>query len=247
MNKMDKIPCFLIARDRFMCLKDMVEYLLEIPELEVIIIDNASSYSPLLKWYDTEPCKIYRLSNNFGNFCLFSATDAIPGFEKPNFKEIYGIDKGQQYILSDCDLDLKTFVPSETLLPTLQEGLRRYPWAVKCGLSLEIDDLPNTPLAREARNWEGNNFHKIDELYIKAPVDTTFALYTGIGEQNDFDRCLRVGKPYTARHLTWYYSTENPPPPDEDFYIKNCSKAHNHYSSRLLNIMEGKPMTEGLI
>lgn len=223
----------------------MVEYLVQIPELEVIILDNDSTYQPLLDWYGTLPCTIERLTANYGNFVLWSSPTAIVGHEKPNFFEKYGC-VGSQYILSDCDLDLSG-VPRETLLSTLHEGLNRHTWAVKCGLSLRIDDLPNTELAREAKKWEGNNWTLIDDLYIKAAVDTTFCLCTGVGEQNDFDRCIRVNSPYSARHIGWYYSPQNPPPEDEMWYLKNISKSHNHYSSRLLNIMEGKPMTEGLI
>lgn len=228
----------------------MVEYLVQIPELEVIILDNASTYQPLLDWYDTKPCIVERLTANYGNFVLWSAPTAIDGHEKPNFLEKYGC-VNFPYILSDCDLDLSG-VPRETLLSTLQEGLREYPNAVKCGLSLEINDLPDTALAREAKGWEAFNWvrnpqkDKNGGKFISAPVDTTLALYTGIGEQNDFDRCIRTDRPYTARHLTWYYGPHNPPPEDEMYYLKNISKSHNHYSSRLLNIMEGKPMKEGL-
>lgn len=243
---MTKIPCFLIARDRFTCLKNMVEYLVQIPELEVIILDNCSTYEPLMAWYVENPCGviIHHLPANFGNFCLFSNTDAIPGFEKPDFKEIYQLE-GRQYILSDCDLNLHG-IPLD-VVSVLQEGLRRHSWAVKCGLGLRIDNLPDTEIAREAIRWEANNHKLIDDLYIKAAVDTTFALYTGTGEQNDFDRCLRVAPPYQAEHLTWYYGPQNPPPDDELHYLRACSRSHNHYSSRLLNIMEGKPMTEGLV
>lgn len=248
---MTKTPCFLIARDRFTCLKNMVEYLLQIPELEVIILDNASTYQPLLDWYDTNPCIVERLTANYGNFVLWSATTAVPGHEKPNFFEKYDC-VGKQYILSDCDLDLSG-IP-KNMLSVLQEGLKLYPDAVKCGLSLRIDDLPNTELAKEALGWERNNhvrnYKKGDKdggLYISAPVDTTFALYTGVGEQNDFERCLRVDKPYQARHLTWYYGPHNPPPEDEMWYLKNVSRSHNHYSSRLMNIMEGRSMNHGLV
>ena len=223
----------------------MVEYLVQIPELRVVILDNASTYPALLDWYNTNPCEVERLTANFGNFCAWSATDAVPGHTKPNFFEKYDC-VGSQYIVSDSDLDLKN-VPRETLLSTLQEGLRRYPWAVKCGLGLRIDNLPDTEIAREAKRWEGNNHTLIDDLYIKAAVDTTFCLCTGVGEQNDFDRCLRVAPPYQAEHIGWYYGLHNPPPEDENWYMDHLSAAHNHYSSRLKNIMEGKPMTEGLV
>lgn len=244
---MNKIPCFLVVRDRFICTKNMVEYLVKIPELRVIILDNASTYQPLLNWYNTNPCEVERLTANYGNFVLFSATTAVPGHEKPDFRKKYECDNSQ-YILSDCDLDLSG-IPTD-LVSVLQEGLRKYSGMVKCGLSLRVDDLPDTALAREAMGWERNNWSPhgyLDNLYIKAPVDTTFALYTGIGEQNDFDRCIRVGEPYTARHITWYYGPQNPPPEDELHYLKNISKSHNHYSSRLANMLEGKPLNEGLV
>lgn len=242
---MKKIPCFIINRDRFGCTKAMVEYLVQIPELRVVVLDNASTYPPLLEWYATNPCEVEILTANYGNFVVWSATTAVPDHEKPNFFEKYDC-VGSQYIVSDSDMGLED-IPRETLLSTLQEGLRKYPWAVKCGLSLRINDLPNTELAREAKRWEGGNWTPIDGLYIKAAVDTTFCLCTGIGEQNDFDRCLRVNTPYTARHIGWYYGPQNPPPEDEMWYLRNISRSHNHYSSRLLNIMEGKPMTEGLV
>lgn len=242
---MDKIPCFLIARDRFTCLKNMVEYLVQIPELRVVILDNNSSYPPLLEWYDTNPCEIERLTANYGNFVLWSSETAIPGHTKPNFFEKYDC-VGKRYILSDCDLDLSS-VPRETLLSVLSTGLDRYPWVSKVGLGLRINDLPDTEIGREARKWEGNNWTLIDDIYIKAAVDTTFCMCSGIGEQNDFNTCLRVNFPYVARHLTWYYGPQNPPPEDEMHYLKNISKSHNHYSSRLLNLMEGKKMTEGLV
>jgi hypothetical protein len=230
---MTKIPCFLIARDRFTCLKNMVEYLVQIPELEVIILDNASTYEPLLNWYNTNPCTIERLPVNYGNFVLWSSNTAIPGHEKPNFREKYNCENSQ-YILSDCDLDLSG-VPMTGLLTTLQEGLRRYPWAVKCGLSLEINDLPDNEITREVKGvWEGNNWHLIDDVYIKAPIDTTFALYTGVGEQNDFDNCLRVNRPYVCRHLSWYITEENITEEDR-YYFSGITSSFNHYSIRYKN------------
>lgn len=213
---MNKIPCFLIARDRLTCLKNMVDYLNAIPEMEIIIIDNESTYQPLLDWYDTKPCIIERLVSNYGNFVLFNSPTVIEGHIKPNFQEKYGLI-GRQYILSDCDLDLSG-VPKD-FLSVLQEGLRRYTWAIKCGLSLEINNLPSTEIAAEAIGWEGSNWtNALDDSYYKAAVDTTFALLTGVGEQNDFARCLRTARPYTASHLTWTYSADNPPPEDEIYY-----------------------------
>lgn len=210
----------------------MVEYLNTIPDLDVVILDNESKYEPLLAWYETKPCIIERLPVNYGNFVLWSAPTAIPNFEKPNFFDKYKIE-GQQYILSDCDLGINA-VP-KNFVEVLKEGLKRYEWAVKCGFSLEISDLPDTAIANEAISWEANNWNgKLDDMYFKAPVDTTLALYRGYGESNDFDNCLRTDKPYCARHETWYYQSL---PEDEKFYISRLTTAHNHYSIKLKHLL----------
>jgi hypothetical protein len=236
---MSKTPCFLIARDRFTSLKNMVEYLVQIPELEVIILDNASTYGPLLEWYDTSPCVVHRLTANYGNFVLFSKPDAIEGHTKPDFKWLYNIDQGRQYILSDCDLDISS-IPKD-FLSVLKRGLEKYPNAVKCGFSLEINDLPDTEIAKEALGWERNNWVRntkkgdvSNDIYISAPIDTTFALYTGIGEQNDFERCVRTDRPYTAKHLPWYFTKENLPD-DERYFLQNITRDFTHYSFKLKN------------
>jgi hypothetical protein len=44
----------------------MVEYFQSI-YVEPIIVDNASTYPPLLSWYETNPCKVIRLSINCGH------------------------------------------------------------------------------------------------------------------------------------------------------------------------------------
>jgi hypothetical protein len=209
----------------------MCEYLSQIPEIKIIVVDNDSAYEPLLKWYEENPLgiTIERLNQNYGNFVIFSAQTAIEGHIKPDFLTKYREGK-EDYIVTDSDLDLSG-VPLD-FLDVLKEGRRKYEWTAKVGLSLEISDLPNTDIAREALGWETMNWHgKYGDGFIKAPVDTTFALTRGDGEPNDFDKCIRTDRPYTAKHAPWYYTKDNLPE-DEKFFYSRITNAFSHYSYR---------------
>ena len=122
------------------------------------------------------------------------------------------------YILSDPDLDLSK-IPKD-FLHILQTGIDKYKWADKCGFSLEINDLPNTDILQEIHRWELQNWeNKLDEMYFKAAVDTTFCLFrTNI---HSFDT-LRTNRPYVARHIPWYHTNDNIPE-DELFYLQSTS------------------------
>lgn len=211
----------------------MVEYLQQIPEIRVVIIDNDSKYPPLLEWYDTNPCEIERLDANWGNFVCWSSQTAIEGKWKPDFLTKYR-EGNESYIVTDSDLILEG-IPLD-FLDVMKKGLETYEWACKVGFSLEIADLPNTQIANEARGWEGMNWHDQTILtlpYRKCPVDTTFALVRGYGEPNDFDKCIRLDRPYCAKHAGWYFTDSVPE--DEAFYLSRITADFNHYSIRNKN------------
>ena len=48
--------------------KNMSEFLSD-HGIEVILIDNNSTYPPLLEWYDKCPYKVHRLKENMGHKC----------------------------------------------------------------------------------------------------------------------------------------------------------------------------------
>lgn len=230
-------PCFIIARDRVTCLKEMVDYLKQ-PETGClpIIMDNNSSNPDLLSYYDTNPCIVHRLTANYGNCSpLFNTPTCIEGHVKPDFLNEYDCKNG--YILTDCDLKIN-HIPTN-FLDVFREGLEKYTWATKIGFQLRIYDLPDTDLAREARGWEAGNHAPHAYLdgtnFIRAAIDTTFAFYKYIEPPNtalahDFDRSIRVAN-FDAIHLGWYYSAENPPPPDELYYLQHINyDGFTHYS-----------------
>ena len=61
------IPVIINNRNLFTWPKAMVERIKEYDGVgEIIIVDNDSTYPPLLEWYATNPCRIERLNKNIG-------------------------------------------------------------------------------------------------------------------------------------------------------------------------------------
>ena len=202
-------------RNRLTTTKAMVAYLRMVHGAEPIIVDNASTYPPLLEWYATGPCKIVRLPDNRGP----RAPWTLP------FDLAMG---GKHYAVTDSDLDLEG-VPSDLLLQ-LRDGLLRYPAAIKAGMSLEIDDLPNDkPLTPTIRAWESQFWQKqLSDQWWSADVDTTFALYRAGTGWGRYGPAIRANRPYTARHVPWYCEDSN----EERYYTEHCDPQWPTWATR---------------
>jgi hypothetical protein len=187
-----------------------------------IIIDNNSDYPPLLEYYENCPHEVIRLKTNYGSEVIWRAG-------------ILNLLKIQSdYIVTDPDLDLSG-VPDD-LLQVLQQGLLRYPNIGKCGLSLKIDDLPDTKLSREVMELEKRYWtNSLDDLYFDAPVDTTFALYRfGVShERADLFNSIRTKPPYTARHVPWYYTDINTLSEDEQYYFQSSRDDSTYWTRQM--------------
>ena len=190
------MQCFVIMFNRLTWPRLMAEYLSD-TGCEVILVDNASTYPPLLEWYESCPYKVYRLKENRGHMAVWSSGIVN---EYPD----------QYYVVTDPDLDLSG-VPRD-YLDVLMKGLLGNSEVTKVGLSLMIDDLPTNTFTAQILEKEGKYWQAIRDLYgfYVAGVDTTFAVYDrerGLNER--FYWALRSPEPYVARHLPWYLTREN--------------------------------------
>lgn len=209
------IPIFINNRDRLTMPRKLAEQCTRLEDVsEVIIIDNDSTYPPLLEWYDKCPYKVIRLKENVGPHGLWRV-----GSPKSYF------------VTTDCDLDISR-VP-RGVLRILKEALDWYPEILKVGLSLEIEDIPdeyplkNLVLHHETDKWQP--FLKDHRFYL-AGVDTTFALYRPQSGWGGYMPALRTRRPYTARHLPWYIVEEDE---EETYYLKHLSPQGICYSGVL--------------
>ena len=208
----------------------MVEYLLRLPDCAVTIVDNASTYPPLLEWYDGDcPVEVLRQRRNGGP----RAAEAAARGEAA---------AGRDYVITDCDLDLSG-VPLD-VLDVLRGGLDQYPDVCKAGLSLEIEDLPEDGLvSRHVRILESGHWaSRRDGQFFDAAIDTTFALRRPGRGACVYGPALRADRPYTARHVPWYISPATLT--DEDRYClahQDPRYAHGTvYSPLLLERMKAE-------
>ncbi|TAE35276.1 MAG: glycosyltransferase family 2 protein [Runella slithyformis] len=172
----------------------------------IVILDNASTYPPLLEYYKNCPHRVVLLGKNAGYMALW---------ESPIFEEF----KNDFYVYTDPDLLPIAQCPKdfmEVFLKLLAENAD----IKKVGFSLKIDDLPDCfpkkqeIVAIESKYWQ----RKRSELAYDAPIDTTFALYRPGAKGDHRAKGLRTVYPYVARHLPWYLDPQNLP--EEEIYYK---------------------------
>jgi hypothetical protein len=189
--------------------------------LHVYIVDNNSDYPPLLKYYEKCPHDVIPLNRNFGHKVVWDLA----------LVQNFGITG--RYIVSDPDLDL-TGIPDD-FLDVMHRGLDKYSRFNKIGFSLEINDLPNSKEGNfirdhaEAYYWT----RPLDSLYFDAPTDTTFAMYRE-GHYNYFHPAIRTNRPYTAKHVPWYYLDFESLSEEERYYFKSASDSSSG-KTRLLS------------
>lgn len=174
--------------------KNMSEILLN-QNHEVIIVDNNSSYQPLIDWYEKQKdIDIVRLNINVGHTAPWALNI---------------VDNSDYYVVTDPDLCISS-VPNDWD-SILIEGIKKFS-ATKCGLSLSENNIPKENpawiLDRFCDYPNGDNpitwgdHIKLDKFFINFPTDTTFAIYSP-GQWYHIGG-IRSNKPYTAKHLPWY-------------------------------------------
>lgn len=212
-----KVPVFIINYNRLTLPKNMADYLADCDGVFPVIVDNGSTYEPLLEYYKTCPHKVELMGSNWGQNVIWYC----------GILEQYGLSKTDEYILTDPDFFLND-IPKD-FLHVLQTGLDRHQFACKAGFSIEINDIPESPLKPLILEWENFNWaNKLDEMYYKASIDTTFCLMRA--RIHDF-AAVRTERPYTMKHMQWYYTKENIPD-DELYYLKTTSGCST-YSGKL--------------
>ena len=202
------MKCFIITYNRLNLPVNMAGFLSD-HGIDPVFVDNNSDYKPLLEYYRTTPFEVVRMRENYGYKVVW----------EQNLLERLGITGN--YIVTDPDLDLSG-IPDD-FLSVLEQGLIKYPQYDKCGFSLEINDLPPTdfcPANYEKQFWQ----RPLDDMYFKAAIDTTFALYkTSFHSYN----AIRTNRPYCCRHMPWYYFKFEDMPVDEQYYFRTTKESHS--------------------
>lgn len=193
-------PVFINVFNRLVTTRTLADQVAKLDGARPVLIDNDSTWEPLLEWYEDCPYDVIRLRENLGHHAPWLC-GAISNDHAPH------------YVVTDCDLDI-TDVPLDAL-----ERLREpFDWdqrPSKVGLGLRIDDLP--PWQNVVKEWESRWWLKPvspARRFYWAAIDTTFAMYA---RETPHARAMKVvgvpsvraGEPYVARHVPWYLDGEN--------------------------------------
>jgi len=176
------------------------------------IIDNNSSYTPLREWYKECGCEVVCLDSNLGQLAVYNS-DYINNFEQ-----------GSWIAYTDSDIELNPNTP-EAFIEKMIQLAEKYKYD-KAGLALRIDDLPDSEYANYARHWEKRYWEKSLEtdVYI-AGVDTTFSVIK-VGLPFQYES-IRIAGNMTAKHIPWYldYNALS----DEEEYV--LTRSSNEFST----------------
>lgn len=219
---MKQFPVFIICRDRVTYTKELVAWLEKVGQEEIYLVDNESTYEPLLDWYKQQPHQVIHMGGNTGHTGVW------------NCGVIEKFAQDRRFIVTDPDVIPTEYCPLDAI-DKFDELLDRYEDRQKVGFSLKLDDIPDhfrfkqDVLGHELRYqaWAG------PEPWLSyAPIDTTFALYR-VGATQDISFSCRTRAPYEARHMSWYINS-NDPGEEEEYYITHAHPRINSWNHKEL-------------
>lgn len=209
------IPVIINNRDLLTWPKAMVERISKYDGVgDIIIVDNGSTYQPLLDWYKTNPCKIIYQANL--------------GMAAPWLCQAVNNLKADYYVVTDSDMGLDG-TPDDTLL-YLKDKLKCMKELEKVGLGLDWQRVEDkSPYYERLHKYEKDRWQKSkvqDGVYVDVQIDTTFALYT---KQWYFIGGGSTTFPYVARHYPWELSMQEVRADKEfKYYIDNATSASSY-------------------
>ena len=212
------IPIIINNYNRLTYLKSLIDSLTSRGYNNIHILDNNSTYPPLLDYYESCPFTVIHLGKNIGYKALWQS-------------EVFDKFKDSYYVYTDSDMEIATECPDDFMQHFL-DILKRYPLSQKVGFGLRIDDLPDhfinkkSVIEHESQFWT----KEVEAEIYRADIDTTFALYRPYckGVASRYQEVHRTGKPYVIRHLPWYVDTNNMTE-EELYYVNNISQS-THWS-----------------
>ena len=213
------IPILIVNFNQLAYMRILIQRLLSLGYQNIIVIDNKSTYPPLLEYYRSmkDKIKVEYMEENFGHEVFFKS---------PRLQEKYA--KGY-YALTDPDIVLNDQLPKDFMARLLKLLDSHYRKINKVGFALDIEDIPDYfPLKTKVVKWEKQFWeHPLSKDTYKAYIDTTFALYRPAFLQEAFPTSfyegIRVAGNYTAKHMGWYMDLNNLT--EEQIYYQRTSNS----------------------
>ena len=183
------IQFFVISYNHLTYIKHIIQFFQRINVRNVNIIDNHSTFPPLLAYLETCPYRVYYMHKNYGHMVLFECSV---------FKDLIDYN---YFVLTDPDVLPVGECPDDFLFVFI-DLLFRNPLKNKVGFALKIDDLPNHyELKENVIAWESRFFEKpvsnTSVTAYDAPVNTNSRCIAREknGEHGIFMRRFELGRP----------------------------------------------------
>lgn len=199
-------PIYLTNMNRLSTTKKMVEDLFRLnPNSDITIIDNASTYPPLLNWY-----------REIGKYVKIRKNDVNRGPWSFFYSRINLECQNTHYVYSDADLELNPEMPynwQEIML----ECLKKY--GRKASLALKLSDVPEGDLKEQIKNHQSICWYPTEEKDVyRAITDMTFSM----DEKSKGYRfeSMRLAGKFECRHIPWYLDANNLSE-EEKYYIEH--------------------------
>jgi hypothetical protein len=225
------IPIIIINFNQLYYLQRLVEDLLLRGFENIVVIDNKSTYPPLLSYYEkiSEKVIIEYMDNNYGHNVFF---------ENAFLQTKYG--KGY-YVITDADIELNTKLPNDFMSFLINLLNKEHNTYTKVGFALDVEKIPDSyALKEKVIHWEKNYWEKKINynLYI-AKIDTTFALYKPgyptFFVNKPFYSAIRVAGNFTAIHGGWMVDSDNLT--DEQKYYYEHASISNSWKDKEENLL----------
>lgn len=208
--------------------RDLIDWLRRAGQRSIAVIDNNSTYEPLLRFYDSpfmDGIQLIRLSENLGHEAIWKL----------------GLHKradGLPFIYTDPDILPDPQCPLD-LVRKMCEVFERY-FPCKVGPSIRIDDLPEHYAFRNHMRFCESDYWQ--RKYAEgdcwnAPIDTVFAIYASeygrwpLAESGGVPH-VRLDFPYVVRHIPWYSDTANPSE-EEKYYLAHANPEFSSSHAKL--------------
>jgi hypothetical protein len=202
-------PVIINNRNRLTTLKQLLSWLKGL-DVRVIILDNKSTYPPLLEFYKSYHDATIVYLKNLGHTALYSWGEYI------HFQERY-------FIYTDSDVVPKPDCPRD-VIEYLISAKKKYYSFNKIGLGIEIHDIPDHYAFKvDVVNHESQFWKQKKDNFFVADTDTTFAIYDNQNtNEHCISNCLRTNYPYIIRHMPWY-TNSNSLDEEEKYYILHAT------------------------
>lgn len=209
-------PIIINNFNRVSFLLQLIAFLEKCGFSRIIIIDNNSTYKPLLNYYQNCKHEVVRCTSNYGYLALWKSG-------------LYDKYKWMYFVYTDSDLSPLEECP-KNFIELFKEELDANSKLDKIGFGIKIDDLPDhfslkeKVIKHETRFW----LKKIKPNLYDAKIDTTFALYKPFSNlkngESSFLAANRFGFPYLIRHLPWYVDSQNLTE-EENYYYRTSNRS----------------------